>query len=121
MKMFTFFAPWAIGVYSELVIVGTNPEMADYDNPRGHIIQERWFIMAEAKDGRRKVLHGVMFADPVEAGFFANLYTGWDPENFDESVWMESRPMYGSEAWINSGTGEEEADYERREGGYYGY
>ena len=115
MKTMTFFAPWNIGVYSELVVVGTNPEMADYDNPRGQIIQVRWFIVAEAKDGRRKALCGVMFDDPVEAGFFANLYTGWDPEQFGHDVWVESRPAYGSTAYVSDGWTEEDFLMERHE------
>jgi hypothetical protein len=113
MKMITFYAPWDIGVYSELIIVGSDPEMADYDNPRGHIIREQWFVGAQASDGRRKALRGVQFDDPIEAGFFANLYTGWDPEYASDDVWTEIRPMYGSVAYISSGTQADDLAWER--------
>lgn len=120
MTYLKIYAPWAIGVTSDLVVVGYDPEMADYDNPRGAIIREKWFVVAESNDGRRKNLVGVTFDDPVQAGFFANLYTGWDPENFGDDVWAEGRPAYGSTAWITSGADQDEIawEHEMEEMGY---
>jgi hypothetical protein len=40
-------------VASEMVVVGTNPEFADFDNPRGEIIRERFFMVAEDSEGRQ--------------------------------------------------------------------
>lgn len=36
---------------SDVVIVGTNPENADYDNPRGHVFGERWVVSASNDHG----------------------------------------------------------------------
>jgi hypothetical protein len=38
---------------SELRVTGHNPENADYDNPRGEILAEVFFLLAELPNGER--------------------------------------------------------------------
>ena len=50
---------------TDLVIVGQNPEMADYSNPRGDIFREAAYVVAEDAKGYRVRLH---------------VATGWESE-----------------------------------------
>lgn len=80
---------WEIGVHSVAVVVDTNPEMVDSDNPRGEVVRDRWFILAEDSMGNRRQLGGVMFEDQDEAARFAVTLDGQSPEAGD---WIEVEP-----------------------------
>lgn len=89
-------ANWEIGTRSVAVVVGTNPEMADIDNPCGEIVRDCWFILAEDSMGNRRQLGGVMFEDQDEAARFAATLDGQSPEAAD---WAKVEPRYGSPAY----------------------
>lgn len=100
---------------SDIVVVGTNPENADYDNPRGRIYGERWVVSASndhgdtfefGVDGQEQA---VVLAERLQARF-DNL--GKLPVGFDR--WTKGRAIYGSDAYIEYGQDEDLA-MERRE------
>jgi hypothetical protein len=112
MNIETFFAA------TDLVVVGTNPEMADYDNPRGNIIRSAAFVYAEDARGNRRrlwVTTGFEFevlpkAEALAAALVARLKNlGKLPVGFDR--WADARPAYGSDAYDP----QDEIDLERRE------
>lgn len=111
----TFFAA------TDLVVVGTNPEMADYDNPRGEIIGHAAYVYADSAEGdrRRLFLKSAHFesevlpsAERLAAALNARLANGRLPVGFDR--WEEARPAYGSQAWQEYGEFDEMM-LERRE------
>lgn len=106
---------------SDLVIVGSNPEMADYDNPRGHLFGEAAYVVAQDERGNRRCLHiktdrsrnvAMEAAEAVAAALNARLAMGKLPVGF--SGWREDRPAYGSDAYIAYGQ-DDEVELERRE------
>lgn len=42
---------------TDLVVVGTNPEMADYSNPRGEIIRSAAYVYATDAAGNRRRMY----------------------------------------------------------------
>ena len=102
-------AKWEIGVASEFVVVGQDFEMADYDNPRGEIVRERWYVLAQDAKGYRRALPG-LFDSADEAGFFARTL---DEESPNADDWAEEPAMYGSEAYDESDQGRMDAWAER--------
>lgn len=104
--------------HTSLVCIGTNPELANFDNPDGAMYGWQSFVVSEAADGTRtrfKVKYSlveiealqpaVRLAEALEARFknFGKL-----PVRFNE--WSPARPVYGSEAYIKYGAA---ADLER--------
>lgn len=94
-----------------LVQIGSNPELANFDNPEGAIYGWQSFVVSEAADGTRTklevkystveidaLLPAVRLAEALEARFknFGKL-----PVRFNE--WRPARPVYGSEAYIKYG------------------
>lgn len=100
---------------SYVVVVGCNPEMAEYGNPNGEIYGEEWFVVAENDRGDR------WESPPVEtegaagllatrlAARFANL--GRLPVDF--SHWSVGRPCYGSAAYAEYGA-QDDIEWERQ-------
>lgn len=111
MQALTFF------VSSELVIVGTHPEMADYDNPRGHVFGESWSVYAENAHGDRRAFHvgvnGRTRAEKLAVALTARMATGKLPVAFDR--WTEARPAYGSDAYVEYGQADDVALEAREE------
>lgn len=112
MNIETFFAA------TDLVVVGTNPEMADYDNQRGDIIRSAAYVYAEDERGNRRRLwvatgwesEVLPKAEALAAALTARLANmGKQPVGFTH--WEEARPAYGSEAYDP----EDEIALERRE------
>lgn len=104
--------------HTSLVCIGTNPELANFDNPDGAMYGWQSFVVSEAADGTRTRLAvkyslveiealqpAVRLAEALDARFknFGKL-----PVRFNE--WSSSRPVYGSEAYIRYGSA---ADLER--------
>lgn len=106
---------------TDLVVIGTNPEMADYDNPRGEIIGYAAYVYAENTHGDRRRLflksaysesEVLPYAERVATALNARMASGRLPVAFDR--WEQSRPAYGSEAWQDYGE-HDELMLERRE------
>lgn len=106
---------------TDIVVTGSNPEMADIVNPRGHLFGSAAYVVAEDDKGNRRELHVVTkasdadalaAADRVAAALGARLAAGKLPVAFDR--WQEGRPAYGSDAWVEYGNDDELA-LERRE------
>lgn len=111
-------------VDSDLVVLGTNPEMADYSNPRGEIIGLAYCVRAHNA-------HGDTWAKTVVTGRIgeeAELYAKADKlasalrarlERLgklpvDAAQWRQGRPIYGSDAYVEYGQADDVA-LERRE------
>lgn len=115
------FLPISFHAATDLVVVGTNPEMADYDNPRGEIIRSAAYVVAEDAKGYRR------YSDTIDTGFEADVMPkaerlaerlntrlrtlGKPPVGF--ILWREGRPAYGSDAYIESDQGFEDCMMER--------
>jgi hypothetical protein len=87
---------WSIGIGSEFAVIGHNPEMADMSNPRGAIVREVFFAVAEDHKGYRRTWADGVYrsAEEAEAAFqFAAPPV---------SEWNEWHPAYGSQAYIES-------------------
>ena len=112
MKVTGFFAR------TDIVITGSNPEMADYTNPRGHIYGFAAYVVADTERGDRRELYVstarserevLEVAEKFAAALNARLALGKLPVAFQR--WDEGRPAYGSDAYDP----EEEVALERRE------
>jgi hypothetical protein len=100
MRPVTFFADTTV------VVVGNNPEMADYTNPRGELYAFAAFVYAEDRSGYRRRLHvgtsrlereSLQPAESLALALQARLKKlGKLPVGFDG--WDEARPAYGSAA-----------------------
>ena len=95
-----------ITLASDFRVVGYNPEMADMDRPRGEIVREVFFLMAEDARGARWVWdEGWQDADAAEAAIALAppviLWAAWEP-------------AYGSVAYMEDGGEEELMAWEAR-------
>lgn len=107
---------------TDITIVGSDPEMADMDNPRGYIYGFAAYVVATNERGDRWMNFvrtdrsesvALAPAERMAAALntrLANL--GKMPVDF--ARWTPTRPAYGSEAWQEYGEAEEIA-LERRE------
>lgn len=105
---------------TDIVIVGQNPEMADYDNPRGYRHGHASYIYAEDARGSRRRLfvctepteqESLGPAERMARALNARLQAGKLPVAFDR--WEEYHPAYGSEAYQRDGGEEELIAWER--------
>jgi len=108
-------------VRDDLVVLGVNPEMADYTNPRGHVYGVQAVVVAynEHGDTFEHVFGSAMFADRImpnalrfAEGLSARLACGKLPIAFDR--WTPGRAVYGSDAYVQYGQAADVA-LERRE------
>lgn len=98
---------------SDIVVIDHNPEMADYDNPRGELYGYAAYVVAEDEFGHRCRLYvetlpcgygerrAMESADRVARALIARLQTGRLPVAFDR--WETISPAYGSHAYIEEG------------------
>jgi hypothetical protein len=107
-------------VHSDIVIIGQNPEMADYTNPRGDVHGLRWYVVAanERGDTREVTVTTGPKGCPRTAAetLAARLQTRWDtlgklPVGFE--AWPAGCPVYGSDAYVEYGQDDDLA-WERR-------
>jgi hypothetical protein len=114
MKPVNFFAA------TDIVIVGQNFEMADYDNPQGYLHGHASYVYAEDARGARRRLHvctdynerdSIEPAECMVRALNARLATGSLPVAFDQ--WEEYHPAYGSKAYQEDGGEEELIAWER--------
>jgi len=109
-------------IRTDIVVIGHNPEMADFSNRNGAIHGYAAYIEASNDYGDTRQLF--IDSSRCEAGVVEkaeklakNLTTRFEvlgklPIGFDN--WAEGRARYGSDAWIYYGNSEEFA-YEQRE------
>ena len=103
---------------TETKIVGSNPEMADLDNPNGHRFAEAYFVFIEDENGRRsKRCVGLNLTQEEIDSWVQRLREllngGFDPRKFEAEVWEPTYPSYGSRAYVEDGAEEEWGRQER--------
>ena len=107
--------------YTDIVVIGQNPEMADYSNPRGYIYGFAAYVRAESDRGDTRVNRvctdrwesdALAKADAQAAALNARLALGKLPVGFDS--WKAGRAVYGSEAYEAYGQADDLA-WERNE------
>ena len=108
----------------KVVTVATNPELADFTNPRGEIRREAYTVIAEAKNGRRWE-HDHTFvsrhngddcgerAEALRARIERAYAAG---RKLDKNLWCEIDPSYGSEAYVEQGVEYYRWEREREDG-----
>lgn len=99
MKLSFFFAN------SDIVVIGTHPEAADYDNPNGFIFAISSYVYAEYEDGTRVRKHvktnkneqeAMGSAEKMAEALNVRLANGKLPVAFN--TWESTFPCYGSDA-----------------------
>ena len=85
---------WTVGIRSDIVITGRNPENADMSNPDGNYYGERFYAIATAPNGARR-RHYRMFKTEQLAEDFYLFFAA--PIWADD--WFETDPEYGSRAY----------------------
>jgi len=92
--------------YADIVVIGQNPEMADYSNPRGYIYGFSAYVCAVSESGDTRIKHvttarweeeAIAKADAQSAALNARLALGKLPVGFDS--WKAGRAVYGSNAY----------------------
>jgi hypothetical protein len=96
--------------YTEIVIIGQNPELADYSNPQGHEYGLAAYIQAVSEYGDTRIKYvgvnpweeQIMAKAEAQADALnARLSLGKLPVAFDS--WKVGRPVYGSQAYEDYG------------------
>lgn len=117
MKPVTFFAS------SDVVVIGHNYEMADYDNPRGELYGYSTYVVAEDEFGSRRSnqvktvsvhlgeTEAMRSAERMASALNIRFKDGKLPVAFD--TWQIMQAAYGSEAYTNEGWEEELIAWER--------
>jgi hypothetical protein len=113
-------------VVSDIVVVGSNPEMADISNPRGEIHGEAFYVVAEAPTGRRWAHdHSFVTTSMNGDGGCANRSEALRARierayaagrKLDQRHWREIDPCYGSEAYVEQDVERHRWEREREEG-----
>jgi hypothetical protein len=102
---------------TDIVVIGTHPEIADADNPRGELFGYAAYVVAEDDEGNRRRWHvrtgevesSVLgCAEQQAAALAARLKAGKLPVGFDR--WDHFHAAYGSDAHDES----ELIEWERR-------
>jgi hypothetical protein len=106
---------------TDLVVIDRDPEMADYDNPRGEIIGHQAYVRAYNAHGDTRILtlgrarfedEVLPAAEKLAEAFAARLANhGKLPVGFDR--WVEGRALYGSDAYIEHGQ-DDDVEWEKR-------
>lgn len=106
--------------HTDVVVIGTDPEMADYDNPRGEIYGFSAHVLATNDYGDCRALHVATARSEREvleqAEALAQRLTarvqnlGKLPVGFKS--WVQGRPVYGSQAYQDYGR-EDDLSWER--------
>lgn len=104
---------------NDIVVIGTNPECADFDNPRGELFGHAGFVIAEDELGNRVRWHVgtsrseaeiMAIAERQANALIARLASGKLPVAFN--TWQETFPAYGSDAYREEDTIEWERSLE---------
>lgn len=110
-----------VEVRSDIVVVGQNSEMADYDNPKGYLYGFNACVEATDEAGyrwaHRQTFTACTERDAHEAAEVlavkvrAHLAKGG---KLKAPGWLETRPMYGSDAYIATGGDAEMCAWEKQ-------
>jgi hypothetical protein len=112
--------PVEFTAHADLVVIDTNPEAADYDNPRGEIYGYASYVIAEAANGERRCRlikvsrldeEALAPAYRQAAALNVRLASGKLPVAFD--TWEQDRPRYGSDAYCDQDNIDQERAWER--------
>lgn len=118
----------------DIVVMGTNPEMADVTNPRGEYHGFRPFVFATDDKGNRKAFYvgdavayhrftGQEILEKVRARavsmatYFNDRFRNGGKLPLRWAEWRDTRPAYGSEAYIAYGAADDIA-WERSQEDY---
>ena len=102
---------YSFDAISDIVVIGTDPEAADYDNPRGELYGVSSYVRAVDDSGETRLLYVatgqesevVAKAQTLAERLSARLTNfGKLPVGFDS--WEAGRPVYGSAAYIEYGS-----------------
>jgi len=106
---------YRVTVQQTLACVGTDPEFADIDNPRGERYEVQCYLQLDLPNGRRWAGPTVPFAtgERMAAGLQRSINRGYDPTTSE--AFVEVTPAYGSEAYIKGGHESIEAQIEKNE------
>lgn len=111
------------GIRTDVAVVGTDPEFADYDNPRGEIFGFAGYVVAANEFGDTFEHHVETVGRWEEAELIAKCEKlaealqarldklGKLPVGFEG--WTQGRAVYGSVSWLTYGQDEDVA-WERR-------
>jgi hypothetical protein len=99
------------GVKNDIVIVGSNPEMADMTNPNGNIEGLAHYIVAETPLGRRFAHNATAITHngnpdsdmTVERLESLTDYLNANHPSLDADCWTEVQASYGSAAYVSGG------------------
>ena len=105
----------AFSVVSSVVVIGTDPEYADYDNPRGERYGFAAYVRGCNDRGATCELHvatdrdeGIALAKTYQIADALNVRAkslGKLPVGFGS--WTTGRPVYGSDAYVEYGQAED--------------
>lgn len=90
-------------LYDRIAVVGRDPELADYDNPRGEIHRVLYSVMAQDETGRRWRHNYASQRRDVVAALLYRIEAAHAAGNLptlSPSLWAETDPEYGSEAYV---------------------
>jgi hypothetical protein len=100
------FCTYSLDIRDDVRISGSNPEMADFDNPRGYNYVRVYFLRASNDQGYTRAYGG--FSSPEQA---MNAFVSGIVPPVTE--WEEDRPVYGSLAYQEMGIEEMDMMEER--------
>lgn len=105
-----FIAFLGFQIREDIVVVGHNGEMADYDNPRGEIYGRSYYVVATANhqdnrshDDGLQWANAESFRDPAAANAYLERLLEYVNHGgqLDEEFWREIEPCYGTQAWLD--------------------
>ena len=92
-----------LDIRSDIVVIGTNPEMAEMGNPRGEVYGEVFYVVMANDKGRRWATVACWktyeAAERQAQWVDSRLEAG---HRMDRDDWFETNPVYGSQAYIDA-------------------
>jgi hypothetical protein len=102
------FVPSCFFLRSDVVVIGSNPESADMDNPRGSLFGYAVYVVAEASNGERMahdhtftasrekdaLARGEALLARIQAAVFGH------GRDIDPACWTPCEAAYGSNAYV---------------------
>lgn len=97
-------------VASDIVVMGSDPEMADMSNPSGNLYGLRYYVVVTNTKGDRWA-HDHGFKNEVAAEMLAKaVQKALDAgKKLDSAHWTEHYPVYGSDAYVAYGQADQVA------------